>query len=207
MRQFTKDDVTLLKKESLYEGFFKLNRYIFTHKLFAGGESKTVSREVFERGHAAAVLLYDPEREEIVFLEQVRYPAIETNDQPWLIEVVAGIIEDGENIEDVCHREAAEEAGLELRNLTPIDSYLSSPGASTERIYLYIAQVDATRAEGIHGLEYEAEDIRVFSVSLATAREWLDSGKIDNSTAIIAVQWLFLNHHKIRLQWGINERE
>jgi ADP-ribose pyrophosphatase len=203
MAKFTKEDVTLIKKESLYDGFFKLNRYLFTHKLFDGGQSKVVSREVFERGHAAAVLPYDPERDELVLLEQVRFPAIETNDNCWLIEVVAGIIDPGESIEDVCHREAAEEAGIELQNLTPICSYLTSPGGTTERIYLYIAQVDASTAKGIHGLEHEAEDIRVFRLGLDEAEKWLEQGKIDNSTAIIALQWLLLNKAKIRQAWKI----
>ena len=202
MAQFTSEDITVLSKETLYKGFFELNRYKFTHKLFNGGESKVVAREVFERGHAAAVLPYDPIRDELVLLEQVRYPAMETNDHPWLVEIVAGIIEPGEEAEEVCYREAAEEAGIELSQLSPISSYLPSPGASTERIYLYIAQVDASNVGGIHGLACEAEDIRAFTVSLNTAREWLDNGKIDNSTAMIALQWLFLNKQKIREQWG-----
>jgi ADP-ribose pyrophosphatase len=202
MTKFTKKDVTVLNKESLYEGFFQLNRYQFTHKLFGGGESSVVSREVFERGHAAAVLPYDPVRDEVVLLEQIRFPAIETNENCWLVEIVAGIIDPGESTEDVCHREAAEEAGVELTNLTPITSYLSSPGASSERIYLYIAQVDASNVGGIHGLDNEAEDIRVFSESVDTAQSWLYNGKIDNSTAMIALQWLLLNKQKIRQQWG-----
>lgn len=203
MTQFTKKDVTVLKKETLYEGFFTLNRYLFTHKLYEGGESRIVSREVFERGHAAAVLPYDPISDELVLLEQIRFPAIETSEHCWLVEIVAGIIDPGEAIEDVCHREAAEEAGIELANLTPITSYLPSPGACTERIYLFVAQVDASDVGGIHGLDKEAEDIRVFKVSLDTARQWLENGKIDNSTAIIAVQWLLLNKQKIRQQWGV----
>ena len=201
MAKFTKEDVTLIKKESLYDGFFKLNRYLFTHKLFDGGQSKVVSREVFERGHAAAVLPYDPERDELVLLEQVRFPAIETNDNCWLIEVVAGIIDPGESIEDVCHREAAEEAGIELQNLTPICSYLTSPGGTTERIYLYIAQVDASTAKGIHGLEHEAEDIKVLRVPEKQAIQWLEQGKIDNAAAIIALQWFVLNKQTLLSGW------
>jgi len=202
---FTKEDVTIVKKESLYKGFFELNRYHLKHKLFAGGESKLIMREVFERGHAVAVLPFDPIRDELVLLEQFRFPAMETNDKPWLIEVVAGIIEPGENLEDVCHREAQEEAGIVLTNLQKMSSYLASPGACTERIHVYLAQVDASTATGIHGLDSEAEDIKVLRVSLEQAKQWLEEGKIDNSTAIIALQWLLLNKQKVLDDWGLTQ--
>jgi ADP-ribose pyrophosphatase len=203
--RFTKADVTILKKESFYKGFFELNRYHFTHKLFAGGESKLIMREVFERGHAVAVLPYDPIRDELVLLEQFRFPAMETNDNPWLIEVIAGIIEPGEDLDDVCHREADEEAGIKLANLTKISSYLASPGACTERIHVYLAKVDASTAKGIHGLDSEAEDIKVLRVPLDQAKQWLSEGIIDNSTAIIALQWLLLNKQKVLDDWDFSK--
>lgn len=201
MKKFTKDDINIVKEETLYKGFFALKKYHFTHTLFAGGQSEVVSREVFERGHAVAVLPYDPYLDEVVLLEQVRFPAMETTDSPWLVEVVAGIIEPGESLEDVCHREAQEEAGISLTNLSKVSSYLASPGACTERIHLYLAQVDATSAKGVHGLDNEAEDIRVMRVSLTTAKEWLEQGIIDNSTAIIALQYLLLNKEKVLSDW------
>lgn len=198
---FSKNDVAVIKTEKLYKGFFALNRYTIKHAMFNGNTSEEIKREVFERGHAVGVLLYDPKLDEVVLLEQFRFPAMETSESPWLIEVVAGIIEPGEALEDVCHREAQEEAGLRLHNLTKINSYLTSPGACTERIHLYIAQVDASQASGIHGLDSEAEDIRVFSITLGQAREWLKNGKIDNSTAIIALQWLLLNKADLLASW------
>ncbi|MFT6269589.1 MAG: ADP-ribose pyrophosphatase [Alphaproteobacteria bacterium] len=199
---FTKADVKVLKKESLYEGFFTLNKYHLKHKLFDGGESRLVIREVFERGHAAAVLPYDPILDELVLLEQFRFPAMETNNNPWLIEVVAGIVEEGEDFEEVCHREAQEEAGIILTKLIKMNSYLASPGACTERIHVYLGKVDASSASGIHGLDNEAEDIKVLRVPFDEAVMWLNEGKIDNSTAIIAIQWLMLNKHKVRQDWG-----
>lgn len=203
MTKYTKDDVDLIKVEDLFDGFFSLKRYHFTHKLFNGGTSNVVAREVFERGHAVAVLPYDPILDEVVLLEQFRFPAIETTDYPWLIEVVAGIIEPGEDLEDVCHREAQEEAGIALSHLTKMNTYLASPGACSERIHLYLAKVDATTASGIHGLDNEAEDIKVLRVSLKEAEEWLNNGKVDNSTAIIALQWLLLNKQKLLTEWAL----
>lgn len=203
MTKYTKDDVTLLDVENLYDGFFSLKRYYFKHKLFDGDMSDVVAREVFERGHAVAVLPYDPILDEVVLLEQFRFPAVETTERPWLVEVVAGIVEPGEDLEDVCHREASEEAGIELTHLRKMHTYLASPGACTERIHLYIGKVDATTAKGIHGLDHEAEDIKVMRVSLTQAREWLEQGIIDNSTAVIALQWLLLNKKSVVKQWSV----
>jgi len=202
MTKYTKDDVTVLEEENLYDGFFSLKRYYFKHKLFDGGTSEVVAREVFERGHAVAVLPYDPVLDEVVLLEQFRFPALETSDKPWLVEVVAGIVEPGEDLEDVCHREAKEEAGITLQHLIKMNSYLSSPGACSERIHLYIGKVDATTAHGIHGLDHEAEDIKVMRVSLQQAKQWLEQGIIDNSTAVIALQWLLLNKQNLLEQWS-----
>ncbi|MGB3726333.1 MAG: ADP-ribose diphosphatase [Glaciecola sp.] len=203
MASFGKNDVKLVKVQRKFNGYFNLNKYYFTHALFAGGHSDEVAREVFERGHAVAVLPYDPIRKELVFIEQFRYPALETSESPWLIEIVAGIIEPGEEKEDVCRREAQEEAGIELEQLLPMCSYLPSPGACTERVDLFLAKVDATTAKGIHGLDTEAEDIKVLRVGLDEAKAWLKSGKLDNSAVIIALQWLLLNHDDVLSQWQL----
>ncbi len=136
-------------------------KYAFKHKLFEGGWSNVVTREVFERGHAIAVLPYDPVLDEFVLIEQVRIGALPTSSSPWLLEVVAGIIDAGETPEHVCYRETKEEAGLEIKKLHKALSYLSSPGGTTERLHIYIGLVDASNAKGVHGLEYESEDILV----------------------------------------------
>ncbi len=203
---FSKKDIQIIGKKNLYKGFFSMNKYEFVHPLFEGGISDVVAREVFERGHAVAVLPYDPVKDELVLLEQLRFPAMETSDSPWMIEIVAGIIEENEDLEDVCIREAQEEAGIKITDLTPTHSYLSSPGACTERIYSYIARVDAGTAHGIHGLDYEAEDIKVHRVPLEIAKCWLNEGKIDNAIAIIALQWLLLNKDALLTQWQVTHR-
>ena len=185
----------------VYRGFFTMQEYQFRHKRFNGEWSDTVTREIFERGHAVGVLPYDPELKEFVLIEQIRIGALPTSSTPWLIEIIAGMIDDGETAEKVCHRESFEEAGIELKNLTKALSYLSSPGGTTERLHIYIASTDASKAEGIHGLEAEAEDIKVHRVKEQTAREWLENGYIDNAAAVIALQWFFLNKSKLLEQW------
>lgn len=195
-----KKDVDLLGCESLYQGFFKLNLYRFRHRLFAGGWSEEVSREVFERGHAVVVLPYDPVLDKVVLIEQIRFPAMETSETPWLLELVAGMIEPGESADEVARRELMEEAGLDAISLTAINSYLASPGGSTERFYGYWAQVDASKASGLHGLADEDEDIRVVVMDRQDAYNAVQTGRIDNASTVIGLQWLQLNYQTIMVR-------
>lgn len=201
MSEFSSKDLHLVAQETVFEGFFKMVKYSFTHKKYDGTNSDLVVREVFERGHAVAVLAYDRSTQEFVLIEQFRFPAVATSDDPWMIEIVAGIIEDGESEVEVCEREAVEEAGVELHNVTKALTYLSSPGGTSERLHIYMAEVDASTAHGVHGLDYESEDIKVLRVPEVEAKEWLSSGKIDNAAAIIALQWFFLNKDELFSRW------
>ena len=194
----TESDFSLISKKVLYKGFFQLDEYTFKHKLFKGGWSGEVTREVFERGNAVVVLPYDPIRDEIVLIEQIRVPALVSSKSIWLLELVAGMIEPGELPEQVAERELAEEAGLSLLGLTPINSYLVSPGGTSERFHLFWGQVDTTNAKGIYGLDHEDEDIRVHVVSREQAYEWVNSGRIDNASTVLGIQWLMLNYQGIR---------
>lgn len=198
---FTKQDVEVISQKTLYRGFFKMTEYQFQHRLFRGGWSETIKREVFERGHAGVLLPYDPVRDEIVLIEQIRIPAFETSHTPWLLEVIAGMIEEGEDAEQVVRREAVEEAGIEVKRCQPALSYLSSPGGTTERMHIFVGEVDATTASGVHGLEGEHEDIRVLVVSREQAYQWVEEGIIDNAASVIAIQWLALHHEKLRKKW------
>lgn len=204
-QQFSVKDVQILSKETLYQGFFKMVKYAFKHKLFEGGWSDVVVREVFERGHAIAVLPYDPVLDKFVMIEQVRIGALPTSSSPWLIEVVAGIIDEGETPEDVCYREAKEEADLDIKKLHKALSYLSSPGGTTERLHIYIGLVDASNAGGVHGLENESEDILVHTVPTSVALGWINQGKIDNSATLIALQWFAMNKQQVLENWSHDE--
>ncbi|GAL57744.1 ADP-ribose diphosphatase [Pseudescherichia vulneris] len=198
---FTKNDVEIIARETLYNGFFSLRRYRFRHRLFNGEMSGEVTREIFERGHAAVLLPYDLARDEVVLIEQIRIPAYDTSETPWLLELVAGMIEEGESVEDVARREAVEEAGLQVGRVKEFMSYLASPGGTSERLSLMVGEVDATQAKGIHGLVDENEDIRVHVVSREQAYQWVEEGKIDNAASVIALQWLQLHYEKLRTEW------
>ncbi|WEP44646.1 ADP-ribose diphosphatase [Cronobacter dublinensis subsp. infanticibi] len=199
---FTKNDVEIIAREKLYRGFFSLDLYRFRHRLFNGEMSGEVRREIFERGHAAVLLPFDPVRDEVVLIEQIRIAAFDTSDTPWLLELVAGMIEPGETVEEVARREAMEEAGLDVGRVKIFMSYLASPGGTSERLSLLVGEVDATTAQGIHGLADENEDIRVHVVSREQAYLWVEEGRIDNAASVIALQWLQLHHHALRNEWN-----
>ncbi|ELM6648767.1 TPA: ADP-ribose diphosphatase [Vibrio vulnificus] len=197
---FTPEDVEVLSKEPLFQGFFKMIKYRFRHKLFAGGWSNVIEREMFERGHAAAMLPYDPIRDQVVLIEQIRVGALE-HQHPWQLEIVAGMIDRDESAEAVVRREAQEEAGLEVGQLVSVVSYYPSAGGCSEKLDVFIGEVDASKAHGIHGLDYEDEDIRVHVMTREQAYDLVKHGKIENGASIIALQWLELNHLQLKSQW------
>ena len=194
-------DVEIIERAPVFQGYFRVDRYRLRHRLHAGGWSQPMSREIFERGHAVCVLPYDPVRDAVVLIEQFRVGAYAAGFAPWLIEIVAGIVDPGETAVDVAHREMREEAGLAIEALAPICRYLVSPGGTSESVTLFCGRVDAGTAGGIFGLDHEHEDIRVTRVPTDEALAWLHAGKIVNAAAIIALQWLALNREKILLKW------
>lgn len=199
--EFTSRDVEIISKESVFEGFFKMVKYRFKHKLFAGGWSDVVEREMFERGHAAAMLPYDPKTDQVVIIEQIRIGALE-HEHPWQLEIVAGMIDRDESAEEVIRREAEEEAGITVGRVASVTSYYPSSGGCSEKLDVFVGEVDASKAHGIHGLDYEDEDIRVHVLSREQAYQWVKDGIFENGASIIALQWLQLNHQELRLQWG-----
>lgn len=195
---FSQTDIEILDKKSLYNGFFSLDSFTFKHKLFQGGWSEPISREVFERGHAVVVLPYDVKNDKIVLIEQVRFPALATTQSPWLLELVAGMIDTNETPEAVAHRELEEESGLLAKHMHSVSSYLASPGGSTERFYFFWADIDSRSAQGIHGLAQEHEDIRVHVLSREDAYHKVVTGEIDNASTVIGLQWLQLNYQQLK---------
>lgn len=195
-------DVEILEKTVCFEGFFRIERYRLRHRLFSGDWSHPLVRELFERGHAAAVLPYDPIRDEVVLIEQFRVGALNAPGGPWLMEIVAGIIEADETTEDVVKRESIEEANCIITDLIPLYNFLVCPGGATESVTLFCGRVDTTHAGGVHGASEEGEDIKVHVVAVDTALALLQAGKINSVSAIIALQWLALNRDHVRTIWA-----
>lgn len=187
---FKRDDVDLLKRETLHQGFFRLEALELRHQLFEGGWSEPMRREVHSRFDAVGVLLYDPARDLVVLIEQFRAGAVDDSVSPWKLELVAGLVEDGESLEDVARREAWEEAGCKVAELTKLHTYYPSPGACNEQVTLFCGLVDCQGLGGIHGLDEEHEDIRVHVMPFANAWELLTLGRLDNAMCLIGLQWL-----------------
>ena len=192
----------IIKREECFKGFYQLDRVHLRHELFAGGMSREISREVFVRHDAVCVLPYDPQRDEVVLIEQFRVGAMGKAQTPWLIELVAGLIDKVEEPEEVARREGEEEAGLTFSSLWPITRYFPSPGGSTEFVHLYLGRCSTVGVGGLHGLEEEAEDIRVTVWAYEDALQAVRDGRISNAASIIALQWLALNRAEVRGLWS-----
>jgi ADP-ribose pyrophosphatase len=200
--RLTRRDYRLLAKESLYHGFFSMEKYHFQCRLFDGNWSKPFDREVLIRYRVAAALPYDPHLDKVVLIEQFRAGALQDEHTPWLLELIAGILTDSnESLEQLARREAYEESGLQILELLPICDYWVSPGGSSERVALFCAKVDASQAGGIYGVKEENEDILVHTLNAQDAFDAVRSGRINNAASIIALQWLELNQRKLRAAW------
>lgn len=198
--EFSSQDLEIISKETVFKGFFRMVKYSFKHRVFKGGWSQPIVREMFERGSAAAMLPYDPQLDKVVIIEQIRVGALE-HDHPWQLEIVAGIFDRDESPEEVVRREAMEEAGVEVGRLEKITSYYPSSGGCSEKLEVYVGEVDSSLAKGVHGLDYEGEDIKVHVVSREEAYQLVKNGRIENGASIIALQWLELNYQTLRKQW------
>jgi ADP-ribose pyrophosphatase len=191
----------LVRQEVAFQGYFKVVRYFFRHGLHQGGQSKVISREVFERGQAAAVLPYDPIRDEVVLIRQFRAGAYVAGHHPFTWEIVAGIIENGETAEALVRREAVEEAGLTVVDLVPMQNVMLTPGACSEACHIFLGRADTATAGGIFGVESEGENILVKVMSFAEAYALVERREVDNAVSVIALQWLALHREEIRRHW------
>lgn len=194
--------VEVLERRTVYQGFYRLECVSLRHRLFAGGMGPVIKREVHIRPPAAGVLIFDPQRDTVLLIEQFRVGALATA-QPWQLEVVAGLLEPGETPEDLVRREAMEEAGVTLRRVEPVMEFLTSPGGSTETFALLVGEADLSAAGGIHGLPEEGEDIRVRVMSVTDALALLQTPRAGNAPLILGLQWLQIHHGALCRRWAI----
>ncbi len=192
----------VIARERCFNGFLRLVRYRLRHSLFVGGWGPVIERERIERLNAVAAILYDSLRDQIVMVEQFRIGALEHGQGAWTLEPVGGILNHGEQAEEVVRREAMEEAGMEIQELEHIDTYHVSPGTCADRVRLFCGRVHAAGALGVHGIIEEGEETRVKVIDARQAILDLSSGRIDTSSAIIGIQWLALNRDRLRREWN-----
>jgi ADP-ribose pyrophosphatase len=197
-------DVEIIGAETGFARHLRVEIVRFRHRRFAGGWSGERVFDVVRRGAAAAILLYDPERDSVVLIEQCRVAALYAGRSPWQIEAVAGLIDSDETPEQVARREAKEEANLDPEGpLVPIQTILPATGSFDEAVYLFCGRVDSRGAGGIHGLAAEQEDIRVTVKTLAEIETMLDGGQIDSSHTVISLYWLLRHRDRLRKEWGV----
>jgi ADP-ribose pyrophosphatase len=190
------------KTEVLADAHFRYERLTLRTELFSGETSPTFMREVLRSGQAVVVLLYDPRLEKLILIEQFRIGAyVNQLPSPWIIECVAGMVDDGESKEVAARREALEETNCEVGRIAYAGSYLSSPGLLDEMVSIYVGEVDATRAGGVHGHEEEGEDIRTLIWTVEEALHALDQGVIVNIMAQTALLWFARNGAALRREW------
>ncbi len=190
----------IIKRKRNYDGHFKVDQLTIQHELFAGGFSKELIREQVSRQNAVAVLPYDPIRDVVVLVEQFRVGAMSDNN-PWLVEIIAGLVEAGEDREEVAHREAKEEANCILDELYHVASFFPTPGGFSELSHVYIGKTDSTTLGGEYGLDEEGEDIRVHVVPSKEAVNMLQQGKIRSAIPMIAMYNFMLQKEQLQKLW------
>ena len=186
----------IINKKNLYSGFYALNKYKFIHKKHNGDWTDTVEREIFSGAHVSTLLPYDPIKKEIILIQQFRAGTLLRYDKDYLYEIVAGIIDDGENAEETAKRECFEETGCEVKKIIPVQAYFPAPGSSESYYHLYLGEINSFDGERITGLESENEDILVKSFKVDDVRKMLKEKKIKNGLTLIALQWFFLEYYK-----------
>ncbi len=198
--RFGPSDYRLKSTETVFQGFFKMTRMTVEHRLFGGGWSKPLRRELFQRGDAVGVLLYDPRNHRVGLIEQFRPGALNEARGPWQYEVIAGMIEPGESLEQVAARELEEESGVEVEKLLPICDYLVSSGGTDEKMHLFCGLADLRERGGIFGVDGESEDILLHVWSYAETMEAFSQGLLNSAAMSVALFWLQLNHQQLRLE-------
>lgn len=183
----------LNKEKTVYNGFFKvLEAQVTYNKLNENGSIET-TRICLERGDSVAVLIYEKDTDSFLFTKQFRYPSARRN-SPWMLELVAGSVEEGENPIDCAQREIEEEIGYETIELELITTYFPSPGGCSEQIHLYYTEVNSSQKtlKG-GGAVKEKEDIELVKIPKDKVRELLTNGTLNNSISIIGIQWFIIN--------------
>lgn len=193
-------DIVIEARRQPYANYFAVEEYDLRHRRFDGTMSEPLNRAGFISGDAATVLPYDPVRDRVMVVEQVRIgPLMRGDANPWLLEAIAGRVDPFETPEECARREAHEEAGLELHDLIEIANYYPSPGAKTEYLYSYLALCDLPGVEsGLGGLATEAEDIRNHVIPFNRLMEILFQPECANGPLILSALWLAANRDRLR---------
>jgi ADP-ribose pyrophosphatase len=150
-------------------------------------------------------LLFDPQHDKVVLVEQFRAAPAADGRDPWLLELAIGMVDAGETPEQAVRREAMEETGCEVQDMLPITSYYSSPGGTSEYVHLFAGRVNAPAEGGIFGVQSEHEDIKVHVLDAARAISLLYANKIQDAQTLVALQWFATHHTDLRSRWLVSD--
>jgi ADP-ribose pyrophosphatase len=188
---FNHQDVLIQQRQRVYHGFCQIDVLTLQHRQFANAtHTALLERELVVRRPAVGVILHDPKHRLFALIEQFRVGAIHDPVSPWHLEVVAGLIDEGESPITAAIRETREETGLSVEQVTPLFHFYPSAGVCNETFTLYAGEVDLSKAGGLHGAVDEGEDIRLHCFDCDQINDFLSSGRLVNAPVIIALQWL-----------------
>jgi len=196
----------ILKLETLFQGFFRVDRYHVQHEKFDGSWSAPFTREVFNGSRqAVGVLLFDPQHDKVVLIEEFRAGIVPSNEDPWLIELPMGMVDVNESPEQAAQREALEESGCTVVDLQPIAQYFPSPANTSDKMILFAGRTTAPAEGGIFGLAKENEDICVHVLDAARAINLIYANKVRDAHTLIALQWFAMHHTELRSRWLVSD--
>ena len=200
--RFRRQDVDIVERETLFSGFFRLDRIRLQHRTFNGGMSPAIERELFVKAGAAAAIAYDPEHDLIGLVEQFRIGMYDLEEDPWSLEGVAGMVEEDEEPESLIRRELLEEAGLEDATLEYITRFYPTPGSCNEATHLYCALCNLQGKGGIYGLSEEGEDIFFHVFPAESVFDTMLQSRCCNAATLIGLLWLQLNRPRLQTSTG-----
>ena len=187
-------------KRVVYKGFFSVEEHDLSYRKFNNQQSSILTRSALISSEAVIVLPYDPVNDRILLIEQFRSgPYVKGDKNPWVLEPIAGLIDEGETPESAGIREAQEEAHLEIKRLELVARSYPSPGISTEFFHQYIGIVELLDSSDlIAGLSSENEDIRSHIFEYEQFFEMIESGKVKVGPLILLGLWLSKNRNRLR---------
>ncbi|MDP5081007.1 MAG: NUDIX domain-containing protein [Winogradskyella sp.] len=183
-----------IQKTTLSKDWAQLDRIDYDYQ-FNNGLWKRLSRECYNRGDGAAILLYNSEKGTVILTKQFRMPIYESNKHEGMsIEACAGAIDNSDKPLETILRETEEEVGYKISNAKQVLTAYTSPGALTEKMFLFVASYnDAMKANDGGGLESENEDIEVLEMPFTEAIEMMNKGEIIDAKTIMLLQYAQIN--------------
>ena len=204
LNKMNRRHVSTHNKNIVYQGFFSVEERSLSYRKFNNEQSAVVTRSALISSDAVIVLPYDPINDRVLLIEQFRTgPYVKGDEEPWVLEPIAGLIDADETPENAGIREAQEEAHLELKTLELVARSYPSPGISTEFFHQYVGIVELPKSTDlIAGLSSENEDIRSHIFEYLQFSEMIKSGKINVGPAILLGLWVSENRNRLRKEYS-----